>query len=159
MRIGIFPGTFDPVTAGHLDIIDRARKVLDRVVVGVAESYHKETLFTAEERRDLVARSVEGRDGVEVVTFTGLLVDVARQHGAHALVRGMRFVTDFEYELQLALMNRRLDPELETLFFIPSEQFSTLTSSVIKEVCRLGGDVTGLVPPPALEALREKFRT
>jgi len=158
MRIGIFPGTFDPVTAGHLDIIERARKVLDRVVVGVAESYHKDTLFTAEERRELVARSVADMDGVEVVIFEGLLVEVARRHGARALVRGMRFVTDFEYELQLALMNRRLDPELETLFFIPSEQYSTLTSSVIKEVYRLGGDITGLVPPAAIEALEEKFR-
>ena len=159
MRIGIFPGTFDPVTAGHLDIIARARKVLDRVVVGVAESYQKDTLFTAEERKDIVQRSVAGMEGVEVVTFEGLLVDVARQHGARAIVRGMRFVTDFEYELQLALMNRRLDEDVETLFFIPSEQFSTLTSSVIKEVHRLGGDVTGLVPPPALEALQEKHRT
>jgi len=157
MRTGIFPGTFDPVTEGHLDIVTRARKVLDRVVVAVARAYHKETLFTVEERQDLLRRSLEHVKGVEVVAFDGLLVDLAREHGAAAIVRGMRFVTDFEYEFQLALMNRRLDPELETLFFIPSERYSYLNSSVIKEVVRLGGDVTQLVPEPALEAMKKKL--
>jgi len=157
MRIGIFPGTFDPVTAGHLDIVTRARKVFDQVVVGVARSYHKETLFSVEERKDLMRRSLDGIDGVEVVTFDGLLVDLARKHQASAIVRGMRFVTDFEYEFQLALMNRRLDSEIETLFFIPSEKYSYLNSSVIKEVVRLGGDVSELVPAPALEAMKEKL--
>ena len=157
MRTGIFPGTFDPVTAGHVDIVTRARKVLDRLILGVAEGHHKETLFTAEERKRLVEQSLSDLDGVEVVTFSGLLVDLAREHQAQAIVRGMRFVTDFEYEFQLALMNRRLDAELETLFFIPSEAYSYLTSSVIKEVVRLGGDVSGLVPDPALNALKEKL--
>jgi len=140
-----------------VDIVTRALKVLDRVVVAVAESYHKDTLFNAQERKHLVEQSFSSLGGVEVVTFAGLLVDLARDHEAQAIVRGMRFVTDFEYEFQLALMNRRLDSNLETLFFIPSEKYSYLTSSVIKEVVRLGGDVTGLVPPPALEALREKL--
>jgi pantetheine-phosphate adenylyltransferase len=158
MRTGIFPGTFDPVTEGHIDIAKRALKVLDRVVVAVALAHHKDTLFSLDERKDLFRRSLDGVDGVEVATFDGLLVDLARQHGASAIVRGMRFVTDFEYEFQLALMNRRLDPELETLFFIPSEKYSYLNSSVIKEVVRLGGDVSQLVPPPALDALRRKLR-
>jgi pantetheine-phosphate adenylyltransferase len=159
MRTGIFPGTFDPVTKGHLDIVTRARKVLDRLVVAVAKSYHKDTLFTVEERKDLFKRSLEGLDGIEVVTFEGLLVDLAREHQAAAIVRGARFVTDFEYEFQLALMNRRLDPELETLFFIPSEKYSYLNSSVIKEVVRLGGDVYQLVPDIAVDAMKEKFKS
>ena len=158
MRTGIFPGTFDPVTEGHLDIARRAMKVLDRLVVAVAEAYHKDTVFNAAERQDLVGRSLAGLSGVEVVTFDGLLVDLARAQGATVIVRGMRFVTDFEYELQLALMNRRLDGELETLFFIPSEKYSYLNSSVIKEVVRLGGDVSQLVPEPALAALKRKLR-
>jgi pantetheine-phosphate adenylyltransferase len=158
MRTGIFPGTFDPVTEGHVDIATRSLKVLDRIVVAVAHGYHKETLFTLEERKDLIRRSLAGVAGVEVVTFDGLLVDLARKHGASAIVRGMRFVTDFEYEFQLALMNRRLDSELETLFFIPSEKYSYLNSSVIKEVVRLGGDVSQLVPAPVLDALKRKLR-
>ena len=158
MRTGIFPGTFDPVTEGHLDIVTRALKVLDRLVVAVASGYHKETLFTVDERKDLIRGSLAGIDSVEVVTFDGLLVDLARDHGASAIVRGMRFVTDFEYEFQLALMNRRLDSDLETLFFIPSEKYSYLNSSVIKEVVRLGGDVAQLVPDIAVEAMKKKFQ-
>ena len=158
MRTGIFPGTFDPVTKGHLDIVIRARKVLDRLVVAVASSYHKETLFTVEERKDLFRRSLDGMEGIEVVTFDGLLVNLAHDHQAAAIVRGARFVTDFEYEFQLALMNRRLDSELETLFFIPSEKYSYLNSSVIKEVVRLGGDVAQLVPDIAVQAMKEKFQ-
>lgn len=159
MRIGIFPGTFDPVTEGHLDIVTRAHKVLDRLVVAVARSYQKDTLFTVEERQDLIRQAIAERQGldVQVVAFDGLLVDLAREHGASAIVRGMRFVTDFEYEFQLALMNRRLDSELETLFFIPSEKYSYLNSSVIKEVVRLGGDVSQLVPRSALLAMKKKF--
>lgn len=157
MRTGIFPGTFDPVTEGHLDIVRRAIKVLDRLVVGVAEGYHKDTVFNAEERQDLLRRSLAGIPGVDVVAFDGLLVDLARSQGASVIVRGMRFVTDFEYELQLALMNRRLAPDLETLFFIPSEKYSYLNSTVIKEVVRLGGDVSQLVPEPALAALKRKL--
>lgn len=159
MRTGIFPGTFDPVTKGHLDIVIRARKVFDRLVVAVALSHHKETLFTVEERKDLFRRSLDGLDEIEVVTFDGLLVNLAREYQASAIVRGMRFVTDFEYEFQLALMNRRLDSEVETLFFIPSEKYSYLNSSVIKEVVRLGGDVAQLVPDIAVEAMKKKFQS
>ncbi len=158
MRTGIFPGTFDPVTKGHLDIVIRARKIFDRLVVAVARSHHKETLFTVEERKDLFRRSLDGLDEIEVVTFDGLLVNLAREYQASAIVRGMRFVTDFEYEFQLALMNRRLDSEIETLFFIPSEKYSYLNSSVIKEVVRLGGDVAQLVPDIAVEAMKKKFQ-
>jgi pantetheine-phosphate adenylyltransferase len=157
MRRGIFPGTFDPVTEGHLDILRRSLKVLDEVTVAVARAYHKQTLFTLEERTDLLLRSVEGIAGARVEIMEGLLVEFARERGAAAIVRGLRFVSDFEYELQLALMNHRLAPQLETLFFMPSAEFSYLDSSVIKEVARLGGDVRGLVPAPVREALRTKF--
>jgi len=159
MRTGIFPGTFDPVTEGHLDIVVRARKLLDRVVVAVARGYHKETLLDLEERKDLFRRCLDGVDGVEVVGFDGLLVDLAREHQALAIVRGIRFVSDFEYEFQLALMNRKLDSEIETLFFMPSARFSFLNSTVIKEVVRLGGDVSGLVPEPVIALLKEKLST
>lgn len=158
MRTGIFPGTFDPVTEGHIDIVVRARKLLDRVVVAVAKGHHKSTLLSLDERMGLFRECVKDLDGVTVVGFDGLLVEFAREHQAHAIVRGIRFVSDFEYEFQLALMNRRLDPELETLFFTPSAKYSYLNSSVIKEVARLGGDVSGLVPDPVLRALKEKFR-
>jgi pantetheine-phosphate adenylyltransferase len=158
MHTGIFPGSFDPVTLGHLDIMERARRVVDRVIVAVARAYHKDALFTAEERQDLIRRSVPAGEDILVVTFDGLLVDVARAHGATAIIRGLRFVSDFEYEFHLALMNRRLDPDLETLFLMSSARYSYLNSSVIKEVARLGGDVSGLVPEPVLAALQEKFR-
>lgn len=158
MHTGIFPGTFDPVTMGHVDIVQRARKVLDRLVIGVALAHHKQTLFDAEERCTLVREALGDASNVEVVSFDGLLVDLAHQHDACVIIRGMRFVTDFEYEFQLALMNRRLDRELETLFFIPSEQYSFLNSTVIKEVAKLGGDVSGLVPPVVIRALEEKYR-
>jgi len=157
MRTGIFPGTFDPVTEGHVDIISRSLKVLDRVVVAVARAYHKDTLFSVEERLELVTRTLAGMDGVEVTTFDGLLIDFAKGLGASAIIRGLRFISDFEYEFQLALMNRRLDPQVETLFFMPSAKFSYLNSSVIKEVARLGGDVSGLVPEPVIQAMKEKF--
>ena len=157
MRTGVFPGTFDPVTEGHLDILRRACKVLDRVVIAVAKAHHKDTLFTYEERQELIRRALDGVPGVEVIAFEGLLADLARELHATVIVRGLRFVSDFEYEFQLALMNRRLDPEVETLFFMPSAEYSYLNSSVIKEVARLGGDVTGLVPEPVLQALRGKF--
>jgi len=159
MRTGIFPGTFDPVTEGHVDIISRSLKVLDRVVVAVARAYHKDTLFSVEERQELVTRTVAGMSGVEVTTFDGLLIDFAKGLGASAIIRGLRFISDFEYEFQLALMNRRLDPQVETLFFMPSAKFSYLNSSVIKEVARLGGDVSGLVPEPVIHAMKEKFRS
>ncbi len=159
MRTGIFPGTFDPVTQGHLDILKRSRKVLDRMVVAVAAGYHKDTLFSLDERLDLWRQSVDDIEGVEIMAFEGLLADFARDHGASAIVRGLRFVSDFEYEFQLALMNRRLVPEVETLFFMPSPEYSFLNSSVIKEVARLGGDVSGLVPAAAVKALKEKLRS
>ncbi len=156
-RTGIFPGTFDPVTEGHLDIIQRARKVLDRVVVAVARGHHKSTLLDLETRMGLIRDCVSGMPEVSVVGFDGLLVELAREHDATAIVRGIRFVSDFEYEFQLALMNRRLDRELETLFFMPSARFSYLNSSVIKEVVRLGGDVSGLVPDAVIRTLKERF--
>jgi len=157
MRTGIFPGSFDPVTLGHVDIIRRSLKVLDRVVVAVAEGHHKDPLFTVAERVDLLRGSLAEVDRVEVVSFGGLLVNLVRQQQARVIVRGLRFISDFEYEFQLALMNRRLDPEIETLFFMPSAKYSYLNSSVIKEVVRLGGDVTGLVPDEVQQVMKRKL--
>lgn len=159
MRIGVFPGTFDPVTEGHLDIIRRSQKVLDRVVVAVAAAYHKNTLFDLEERKAMLQSSLSETEGVEVVSFDGLLIDFAKQHKASAIIRGLRFISDFEYEFQLALMNRRMNRDIETLFFMPSARFSYLNSSVIKEVVRLGGDVNGLVPDAVIQAMKDRFKS
>jgi pantetheine-phosphate adenylyltransferase len=158
MRTALFPGTFDPITEGHLDIIRRGLKIFDRIIVAVAKGVHKETLFPLEERRALVEASVAGIEGVEVVEFEGLLVDLADRLEVTALVRGLRFVSDFEYEFQLALMNRQLNRRIETVFMMPSARYSFLNATIVREVARLGGDVTGLVPPVVVDRLRERFR-
>jgi pantetheine-phosphate adenylyltransferase len=158
MRTALFPGTFDPITEGHLDIIRRALKIFDGVTVAVAKAVHKDTLFAMEERRGLVEASVTGIDGVTVVEFEGLLVDLAEKLEVSAVVRGLRFVSDFEYEFQLALMNRQLNPRFETVFMMPSARYSFLNATIVREVARLGGDVTGLVPPVVVDRLRERFR-
>lgn len=157
MRKALFPGTFDPITEGHLDIIRRARKIFDRVIVAVAQAHHKEALFSPEERRALVEASVAGMDGVEVVSFQGLLVDLADQLKVDALVRGLRFVSDFEYEFQLALMNRQLNRRLETVFMMPSARYSFLNSTIVREVAQLGGNISTLVPAAVAERLKARF--
>jgi pantetheine-phosphate adenylyltransferase len=157
MRTALFPGTFDPITEGHLDIIRRALKIFDRVVVAVAQAHHKEALFSIEERKELVEASLAGMDGVEVVEFQGLLVDLADRLNVDALVRGLRFVSDFEYEFQLALMNRQLNRRLETVFMMPSARYSFLNSTIVREVAQLGGDISTLVPPVVAERLKARF--
>ncbi|GAB4267033.1 MAG: pantetheine-phosphate adenylyltransferase [Methylomicrobium sp.] len=153
----IYPGTFDPVTSGHLDLIDRASKLFDRVIVAIAINLNKTPLFTIEERVTLAKAVTEEFDNVSVVGFGNLLVDCAKEHGADVIVRGLRAVSDFEYEFQLAGMNRRLSPDLETIFLTPAEQYEFISSSMIKEIARLNGDVSSFVPDIVRHHLIRKF--
>ena len=148
------PGTFDPVTNGHLDIIERAAALFDRVVVGVVENPQKEPLFALEDRRQMLKEGTARLENVEVDSFSGLLVDYARDKGVAAIVKGIRAISDFDYELQMAQMNRQLS-SMETCFIPTSPSWSYLSSSLVKEIARLGGDVSGLVPPHVLERLKE----
>ncbi len=146
-RIAIYPGSFDPLTNGHVDIIQRGARLFDRIIIAILVNREKTPLFTAEERVE-IAREVFASDGnVEVDTFGGLLVEYARRRQASVIVRGLRAVSDFEYEMQMALMNRHLSPELETVFMMPGEAYTYLSSRLVKEVFALGGSVEGLVPP------------
>jgi pantetheine-phosphate adenylyltransferase len=152
-----YPGTFDPITNGHVDLVRRCCGIFDRVLVAVLTNTEKEPLFTVAERMALIREMFRKERKVVVKSFSGLLVDFMRSEGAHVVVRGLRVVSDFEYEFQMALMNRRLGPEIETLFLTPKEDLSYLSSRLVKEVHRLGGDVSGLVPPLVLKALRKKL--
>lgn len=158
MRTAIYPGSFDPLTNGHLDVIQRAARLFDRVVVAVASSEPKQPLFTQAERGELVRQSVAGLANVETDRFDGLLVDYVVRQGGAAVVRGLRAVSDFEFEFQLALMNRKLDERVETIFMMPRETYTFLSSRLVKEIARLGGDVSPFVPPPVLEALRRRLQ-
>ena len=157
MRIGLYAGTFDPVTNGHIDILSRSLAVFDKVIVGVAASTPKATLFSLEERVDMFKASATGIAGVEVEPFDGLLVAFAKKRGAAAIIRGLRVVSDFEYEFQMALMNRRLDRDIETVFLMPSEEYTYLNSTLIKAVASTGGDVSQFVPDVVAMKLRERF--
>ena len=153
----LFPGTFDPFTNGHLDLTRRAARLFDRVIVAVAPSDAKGTLFTVEERVDMIRSATRTLRRVEVVAFSDLVVDCAKRLGAQVMIRGLRAVSDFEYEFQMALMNRRLSPSLEVVFLMPSQQYSYLNSTLVKEVARLGGKVRGLVPTAVEERLRTRL--
>jgi len=154
-RIAVYPGSFDPMHNGHLDIIERCRPLFDEVVVAVLRNEGKQPLFSVEERIESIREMVTGE--VRVESFSGLLVDFMDQVGARAVVRGLRAVSDFEYEFQMALMNRRLNPRVETLFMMPREDYTYLSSRLVKEVFSLGGDLTGLVPEPVLARLRQRL--
>jgi pantetheine-phosphate adenylyltransferase len=157
-RLAVYPGSFDPITRGHEDLIRRGLEIADRVVVAVATQASKQPLFTLPERVRLV-KAVLGRSRrLEVRTFHGLLMDFARSLGAQMVVRGLRYVSDFEYEYQMALMNRKLAPEIETIFLVPAFDLTYLSSSLVREVARFGGDVGGLVHPAVSRALAAKFR-
>ncbi len=153
----VYPGTFDPVTYGHLDIIRRGLKMFDELVVAVTSDPQKDTLFSVEERLLFIREALDREPRVQVESFHGLLVNYVRSRGAGVIVRGLRAVSDFEYEFQMALMNRSLAESLETVFMMPSEQYSYLSSRLVKEVAAFGGDVSGLVPPSVLRGLKEKF--
>ncbi len=156
MRLALYPGTFDPVTLGHLDVLERALCVFDRIQVTVAVNDAKKSLFSTDERVALVRESAAGIDGaerVDVQAFEGLLVDHARAVGAVALVRGLRQVSDFDYEFRMALANRRLAPDLQTVFLMPSEAHTFVAASIVREIHRWGGDVTSFVPPVVVDAL------
>lgn len=156
-RLAIYPGTFDPITNGHLDIIERGSRLFDQVIVAILANVEKAPLFTLPERVRLIRESVSSLPNVRVETFKGLLVDYVRTRGAHVIVRGLRAISDFEYEFQMALMNRRLDPEVETVFMMPAEAYSYLSSRLVKEVASLSGDVSGLVPPPVARAISKRL--
>ncbi|MDH7600919.1 MAG: pantetheine-phosphate adenylyltransferase [Armatimonadota bacterium] len=158
MMIAIYPGSFDPVTCGHLDIIERATGVFDHVIVAVARNLEKQPLFTVEERMELLRQACGHLKNVSVDCFDGLTVDYAREKGAKVLIRSLRAVSDFEYELQMALMNKRLNPDVETLFMMTSAEYSFLSSSLVKELAYLGTSVNGLVPKCVEEKLLAKLR-
>ena len=154
----IYPGSFDPITNGHIDIIRRGAKLFPRILVAVLENPRKATLFAVEERISIIREIFERERAIEVQSFHGLLADFTKAHGARVVIRGLRAVSDFEYEFQMALMNQQLNPALETLFMMPSAKYTFLSSSVIKEVASRGGSVRSLVPAVVAARLREKFR-
>lgn len=157
MRVAICPGSFDPLTNGHLDVIERATKLFDRVIIAVAKNESKQPLFSLNERLDLARNAVRQWPHVEVDSFDCLLVEYAEKMGAQAIVRGLRAVSDFEFEFQLALMNRRLNERVETIFMMPKDTYTYLSSRMIKEIARLGGDVSAFVPDHVREALVDRL--
>ena len=157
MLRAIYPGSFDPITNGHLDVLSRAARLFDEVIMAVAINQSKQVLFSVEERVELLKASCQHLPNVRVASFNGLLVDFARQSEAKAVIRGLRAVSDFEFEFQMALMNRSLEPELEALFLMPSEEYSYISSRMVKEVARLGGEVSRFVPKCVEDALKARF--
>ena len=156
-RLAVYPGSFDPITNGHVDIIERGLRLFDRVVVAVLKNDTKAPFFSTADRVRLIQDVFCDRPGVEVDSFDGLLVDYAASRGASVIVKGLRSISDYEYESQMALMNRRLRPEIETMFLMPAEPYAYTSSRLIKEVCRLGGDIRGLVPPLVEDRLQRTF--
>jgi len=159
MKIALYPGTFDPVTLGHLDIIRRAAGVCDKLVIGVLPNSAKRPWFSVEERIELIKKVTSDLDNVEVESFDGLTVDFGKKIGASVIVRGLRAITDFEYELQIAQINHKLNPDIDTIFFTTSVEYSYVSSSIAKEVASYGGDVSGLVPHEIIDDLFEKHKS
>jgi len=157
VRRAIYPGSFDPITNGHLDVIQRAAKLFDEVVVAVAFNEQKTSLFPVDERVALIQHASATVPNIRIERFDGLLVDFARQQQASAVVRGLRAISDFEFEFQMALMNRKLEPEIETIFMMPAEKYTYISSRIVKEIARLGGDVTAFVPASVAEALQTRL--
>lgn len=156
-KIAIYPGTFDPFTNGHLDLVTRSLQTFDELIIGVAPSIKKKPLFTTEERLDMIRKSVSKYKRVSIEVFDGLLVEFVKSRKGTVIIRGLRAVSDFEYELQMALMNRRLNPKIETVFMMPNEEYTFLTATIVKEIASLGGPVERLVPPPVEKALKNKY--
>lgn len=158
-RIAVYPGTFDPLTSGHEDIVRRAASLFDRVIIGVAESRSKRPLFSLTERVEIAREVLTGYPNVEIYGFDCLLMDFMRQHGASVIMRGLRAVSDFEYEFQMAGMNRNLYPEVETVFLTPSDQYMFVSATIVREIALLGGDVSKFVPPQVQRRLAEKIKS
>jgi len=158
MKRAIYPGSFDPVTNGHLDVVERARKLFDEVIVAVAHNDEKSPLFSLQERLDFLQQTLGKIDNVRIAHFTGLLVDFARAQEASAVIRGLRAISDFEFEFQMALMNRKLEAAVETIFLMPKEEYTYLSSRIVKEIARLGGDVSKFVAAPVAKALAAKLK-
>ena len=154
--VAIYPGSFDPVTNGHLDLIERGEKMFDRLIVAVLKNLEKEPMFSVAERVEMLREVTKKWDCVEIEPFEGLLVDYARHRGASVILRGIRAISDYEYELQMALMNRKLEPRLETVFMLPSEAYSYLSAKIVREIAQLGGPLNGLVPALVEQRLRAK---
>jgi len=157
-KLAICPGSFDPITNGHLDIIKRGATIFDEVIVTIFNNQSKNPLFSVEERIDLIEQSITDLPNVKVDSSDGLLVDYAHEQNAHAVLRGLRAVSDFEFEMQITSMNKKLEPDVETLFMMTNNQYSFLSSSIVKEVAKYKGDISCLVPPVVAEALREKYK-
>ena len=157
MRIAIYPGSFDPFTNGHLDIVDRAATLFDKIIIAIAVNSEKNTLFSLSEREDMIAEVIKNKKDVTVVSFTGLLVEFAKEVGAKTIIRGIRAVTDFEYEYAIYQMNRDLNPDLDTVFLLASKEYSFLSSTILKEVARYGQSVSEYAPPVISEALLKRF--
>ena len=154
--VAIYPGSFDPVTNGHLDLIERGTKIFDRLIVGILRNLEKEPLFSLPERVEMLEEVTRQWSNVEVDVFDGLLVDYARRRNAGVILRGIRAISDYEYELQMALMNRKLESQIETVFMMPAEAYSYLSSKLVREIALLGGSISGLVPPVVEQRLRTK---
>jgi len=157
MRRAIYPGSFDPVTNGHIDVIERARKLFDEVIVAVAVNDQKQPLFALDDRLAMLRKAIT-LEGVRVAPMTGLLVEFAAAENARAVIRGLRAISDFEFEFQMALMNRKLDEEIETIFLMPKEEYTYLSSRIVKEIAQLGGNVSAFVPRPVAKALANKLK-
>ncbi len=157
-KIAVYPGTFDPITNGHSDLVIRAARMFDRIILAIADNSEKNPLFSLDERIALANQALRGVDHVTVVGFSGLLIDFAREAGAEVILRGLRAVSDFEYEFQLASMNRRLEPLLETVFLAPAENYTFVSASLVKEIARHGGDVSAFVHAEVFRMLKSKFR-
>ncbi len=158
MKIAVYPGSFDPVTFGHLDVIKRARKIVDLLYVAVTENPVKEPIFSVPERVELLKEVTRDIDGVKIDRFDGLLIHYANKINAEAIIRGLRAVSDFEYEFQMALTNRKLSDNIETIFMMPSESYSYLSSTMIKEIAKLGGDLSHFVPQVVIEKIKKKYK-
>ena len=158
LRVALYPGSFDPLTLGHVDIIERGSSLFDTIIVAVLENIEKTPMFTVEERLEMIGETFAKLDNVEADSFSGLLVDYAAKRNATTIVRGIRAISDFEYEFQMALMNRRLAPSIETVFMMPAEEYSYVSSRLVKEVATLGGNITGLVPQGVEKRLYERAR-
>jgi pantetheine-phosphate adenylyltransferase len=157
-RIAVFPGSFDPITNGHIDIINRGANIFDEIVVAVVENPGKTPLFSIGERVEMIEKIFADSKNIKVDSFSGLLIDYVRKLGASVVIRGLRVISDFEYEFQMALMNRRLAPDIETLFMMPNETYTYLSSRLVREIASFGGSVNGLVPPLVEERMRRRFK-